>query len=332
MAHLDAYNRPISYLRISVTDRCNLRCTYCMPEEGVAWRPHEEILSYEEIETVVRAAAELGISKIRLTGGEPLVRLGILDLVKNLARIPGIDDLAMTTNGMLLARYAADLARAGLDRVNISLDTLDPGRFRHITRREGLSDVLAGIEAARAAGLQPIKINTVVIRGLNDDEVADLAAKSRDAEWWNIRFIELMPIGDGHLMDAGWEEQVVTADEIRTRIESALGDLEPARMSTGNGPARYYRLHGAAGTIGFITPISEHFCYQCNRLRLTADGQLRPCLLSDEEIDLRTPLRAGASPGRIKTLIVQSIKRKPMHHHLDLWSHPAGRVMSEIGG
>jgi cyclic pyranopterin phosphate synthase len=332
VAHLDAYNRPISYLRISVTDRCNLRCTYCMPEEGVPWRPHEAVLRYEEIETIVHAAAELGITKVRLTGGEPLVRMGIVELVRKIASIPGIDDLAMTTNGVLLARYAEDLVQAGLHRVNISLDTLDAERFRRVTRCGNLRDVLAGIDAARQAGLRPIKINTVVIRGLNDDEVVELAAKTLEADWWNIRFIELMPVGNGRLMTEAWEERVVTARETRERIEAALGALEPARMSSGEGPARYHRLPGADGTIGFITPISEHFCYRCNRLRLTADGQLRPCLLSEQEIDLRTPLRQGATVGSIKTLIVEGINCKPMRHHLDEHVHLEGRAMSEIGG
>jgi cyclic pyranopterin phosphate synthase len=331
MAHLDAYNRPISYLRISVTDRCNLRCVYCMPPEGVVCRPHEEILRYEEIETVVRAAAGLGISKIRLTGGEPLVRLGIVNLVRNLARIPGIDDLAMTTNGILLSRYAADLAEAGLQRVNVSLDTLRPERFQRITRLGRLEDVLAGMEAAWRAGLEPIKINTVVIRGMNDDEAVDLARKTMEAGW-NVRFIELMPVGNGVLADGDWRERMVTAAEIREKIEAALGELEPAKMSTGGGPARYYRLSGAKGTLGFITPISEHFCYRCNRLRLTADGQLRPCLLSDYEINLRTPLRQGADVDQIKGLLLKGIESKPMQHHLDEWKRPENRVMSEIGG
>jgi cyclic pyranopterin phosphate synthase len=303
-----------------------------MPKEGIPWHPHREILRYEEIESIVRAAAELGITKVRLTGGEPLVRQGIVDLVRQVAHIRGIDDLAMTTNGMLLARHAKDLGDAGLHRVNISLDTLDAERLRRITRRGELADMLAGIEAARRAGLRPIKINTVVIRGLNDDEVVDLAAKTLEADWWNIRFIELMPLGNGGLMTEDWEDRVVTAGETRQRIESALGDLEPAKMSTGNGPARYHRLPGAKGTIGFITPISEHFCYKCNRLRLTADGQLRPCLLSEQEIDLRTPLRQGATVDELKTLIVQGINRKPLRHHLNEHTHSEGRTMSQIGG
>ncbi|MEA3396556.1 MAG: GTP 3',8-cyclase MoaA [Chloroflexota bacterium] len=331
MAHLDAYNRPISYLRISVTDRCNLRCIYCMPPEGVPWHPHEEILRYAEIETIVRAAAELGISKIRLTGGEPLVRRDIVDLVHALSRVPGIDDLAMTTNGTLLARYAEDLAEAGLRRVNISLDTLRPERFHSITRLGRLEDVLNGMEAAQRAGLEPVKINTVVMRGMNDDEVVDLARKTMEAGW-NVRFIEPMPVGNGMLAEGEWREQVVTGKEIRERIEAALGPLEPAKMRAGNGPARYYRLPGASGTLGFITPISEHFCIHCNRLRLTADGQLRPCLLSDYEIDLRTPLRQGADVVQIERLLLQGIASKPLQHHLDERERPENRGMSEIGG
>ena len=331
MPCLDAYNRSISYLRISVTDRCNLRCIYCMPPEGVHWRPHEDILRYEEIETIVRAAAEMGISKVRLTGGEPLVRPGIVDLVRILAHIPGIDDLAMTTNGILLPRYAAALAEAGLRRVNVSLDTLRADRFQRITRLGRMEDVLAGIEAAQEAGLEPIKINTVVIRGMNDDEVVDLARKTI-AAGWDLRFIEMMPVGNGVLADGSWRERVVTALEIRGKIEAALGRLEPAKVNVGGGPARYYKLPDAKGTLGFITPISEHFCYRCNRLRLTADGQLRPCLLSDQEIDLRTPLRQGADAAQIKALLLRGIESKPLHHHLDECLRPESRVMSEIGG
>ncbi len=330
MAHLDAYNRPISYLRVSVTDRCNLRCIYCMPPQGVPWRPHADILRYEEIETIVRAAAELGVSKVRLTGGEPLVRPDVIELARMLARIPGVDDLAMTTNGILLASYAADLAAAGLRRVNVSLDTLQPERFGHITRGGHLGDVLAGIEAAQRAGLTPIKINTVVVRGMNEDEVLDFARKTRDAAW-HVRFIELMPVGNGGLIDEDWRARVVTAAEIKHEIEAALGPLRPAKMSVGGGPARYYCLPGAQGTLGFITPISEHFCYHCNRLRLTADGRLRPCLLSEQEIDLRTPLRQGADVAQIKALILQAIESKPPEHRLDE-QIPPGLAMSQIGG
>jgi cyclic pyranopterin phosphate synthase len=331
MAHLDAYNRPISYLRISVTDRCNLRCVYCMPPQGVDKRSHAEILRYEEIETVVRAAATLGITKVRLTGGEPLVRPGIVDLVRMLARVEGIDDLAMTTNAILLSNYAKGLAQAGLRRVNISLDTLRPERFERITRCGKLEDVLTGMEAARQAGLEPIKINTVVIREMNDDEVVDFARQTMEPGW-HVRFIEVMPIGNGMAVESNWKDHVVTAREIREQIKAVLGPLEPAKVLPGGGPARYYRLPGAKGTLGFITPISEHFCHQCNRLRLTADGHLRPCLLSDYEIDLRTPLRNGADEEQIKMLILQSIVSKPLQHHLDESQPPKGRVMSEIGG
>jgi len=331
VTHFDAYSRPINYLRISVTDRCNLRCLYCMPPEGVPWRPHEQILRYEEIETVVRAATELGISKVRLTGGEPLVRPGIVGLVRMLARVPGVDDLTMTTNGVLLSRYAEALAEAGLRRVNVSLDTLRAERFHRITLLGRIEGVLAGIKAAHRAGLEPVKINTVVIRGMNDDEVVDFAQKTTD-EGWNVRFIEWMPIGNGQCMGRRWLDGVTTAEEIRHKIEAALGKLQPARAGTGGGPARYYRLPGAKGTIGFITPVSEHFCFRCNRLRLTADGQLRPCLLSDEEIDLRTPLREGADVTQIKALILQGIECKPLQHHLDECKRPEKRVMSQIGG
>ncbi|HID90183.1 MAG TPA: GTP 3',8-cyclase MoaA, partial [Anaerolineae bacterium] len=283
----DTYGRPIQYLRVSVTDRCNLRCVYCMPEEGIPLISHEEVLRYEEIVRVVRIAVEMGFVHVRLTGGEPLVRKGIVDLVRELACIPGLDDLSMTTNGILLARHAEDLARAGLRRVNISLDTLRPDRFRRITRWGRLEDVLEGREAALAAGLRPVKVNTVVVRGLNDDEVVDLARLTLEPDW-HIRFIEVMPLGEG----AHWAgDGVVSAAEIRRRIEAALGPLTAVRGEAGAGPARYYRLPGAEGTLGFISPVTEHFCHACNRLRLTSDGRLLPCLLSGVAIDLRTPLR-----------------------------------------
>jgi cyclic pyranopterin phosphate synthase len=299
-----------------------------MPPEGVPYRSHEEILRYEEIELIVRAAASLGISKVRLTGGEPLVRLGFVELVRMLARTPGIDDLAMTTNGTLLARYAAELAEAGLKRVNVSLDTLQPERFRQITRRGDLATVFEGIAAAREAGLVPLKINTVVVRGLNDDEVVDFARLALEGDW-HVRFIELMPLGT-NIAWAG--DGYVSVGEVRRQIEDTLGELVAAKVGVGNGPARYYRLPEAAGTIGFISPVSEHFCYQCNRLRLTADGRLRPCLLSDYEIDLRIPLRQGAGLTEIRELFIRSIRAKPERHHLDESVAPRERAMSEIGG
>jgi len=274
----DSFQRPIDYLRISVTDRCDLRCIYCMPPDGICPLPHSEILTYEEILAVVQAAAELGIKKVRLTGGEPLVRLGLPKLIKMLAQVETIDDISLTSNGTLLGRYAADLQRAGLRRVNVSLDTLKPDRFKYITRSSyDLDDVLQGIEAARSVGLNPVKMNVVVMAGINDDELLDFATRTIEEEW-HVRFIELMPAA-GVSTTAS---QFVSVSEMRKRLE-ALGELEPCLPSVGNGPAKYFRFHQAKGTIGFITPVSEHFCIHCNRLRLTADGKLRPCLLSTKK-------------------------------------------------
>jgi cyclic pyranopterin phosphate synthase len=320
----DSFQRPINYLRISVTDRCNLRCVYCMPEEGVTLMSHADILTYEEIYAVAKVAAGLGINKVRLTGGEPLVRLGLADLVRMLAGIEGIDDLSLTTNGILLAGKAAELKEAGLRRVNISLDTLRPERFREITRCGELEDTLKGIAAARAVGLEPVKINVVVMAGINDDELVDFARKSI-AEDWNVRFIEHMPV------TAEESINLVSVKDMKKRLD-VLGKMEPVKMAVGNGPAKYYRFPGAAGTIGFITPITEHFCYQCNRLRLTADGKLRPCLLSEQEIDLRGALRSGASPDELKQLVEQAIACKPERHHLAEGKKQKGRPFSQVGG
>jgi cyclic pyranopterin phosphate synthase len=236
----------------------------------------------------------------------------------------------MTTNGTLLSRFADELADAGLQRVNISLDTLRPERFAQITRLGKLEDALAGIEAAHRAGLRPVKINSVIIRGLNEDEILDLAQKTV-TDGWNLRFIEWMPIGEADLA-ADWSRCVVTTKEIRDQVEAALGALTPAKPEQGGGPARYYRLPHATGTVGFVSPITAHFCHSCNRLRLTADGQLRPCLLSDQEIDLRTALRAGAGMQQIKDLLLQGIEQKPMQHHLDQAQSAASRTMAQIGG
>ena len=328
MPYLDNFARPINYLRISITDRCNLRCVYCMPSEGIELRSHRDILTLEEISRVAEAAAAVGISKIRLTGGEPLARLGLPDLVQMISGTPGIDDISMTTNGTLLARHANELAAAGLNRVNVSLDTLRPERFRQITRRGTLADVWAGIKAAHMAGLNPIKLNVVVIRGLNENEVTDFAQMTL-ARPWHIRFIEIMPLGT----NAAWAgDGYVPMTKVRKLIEDAFGPLEPVGGPAGNGPARYYRLAGAVGTLGFISPVSEHFCFSCNRLRLTADGKLRPCLLSDYEMDLRAPLRAGASADKLADLLRAGIMRKPEGHHLSRGEMPSKRVMAEIGG
>ena len=326
----DTFNRRIDYLRISITDRCNLRCVYCMPEQGVQPCAHEDVLRYEEIERIVRSAVSLGIRKIRLTGGEPLVRRGVVDLVRTLAHIPGVEDLSMTTNGILLARYAGPLAEAGLHRVNISLDTLRPERFRAITRWGNLDDLLAGIDAAFAAGLEPVKINTVVMRGQNEDELVDLARQAA-AAGWHLRFIEWMPVGDA-AQHQNWHDHLVTAPEIRALIETALGALEPASVARGAGPARIYRLPGSRGTLGFISAVSQHFCATCNRLRLTADGKLRPCLLASDELDLRTPLRQGVSEAQLAALLEQAIRAKPGRHHLADHAEVSDRAMAQIGG
>ncbi|MBI2832422.1 MAG: GTP 3',8-cyclase MoaA [Chloroflexi bacterium] len=322
----DSFQRPINYLRISVTDRCNLRCAYCMPLDGIHPMPHADILTYEEIYTVAKAAAAAGINKVRLTGGEPLVRLGLPELVRMLAGIEAIDDISMTTNGILLARYATELKSAGLRRVNVSLDTLKDERFRSITRGAyGVADVLEGIKAAKSAGLKPVKINVVVMAGMNDDELIDFAAKTIDDEW-HIRFIEHMPFGDG-----ASAASFVSVNDMRKNIET-LGQLEPCQAGVGNGPAKYFRFPGAKGTVGFITPVTEHFCFQCNRLRLTSDGKLRPCLLSENEIDLRKPLRSGISSEELKLLIEKAAACKPLQHHLSEGRVPKDRPFSQVGG
>ena len=322
----DSFHRPINYLRISVTDRCNLRCVYCMPVEGVSLVSHNDILTYEEICTVARAAAELGMNKIRLTGGEPLIRSGLPRLIEMLAKIDGIDDISLTTNGTLLGRYAAELKQAGLRRVNVSLDTLKPDRFKLITRHgNNLGEVLEGIEVARSVGLNPVKLNMVVMAGINDDELLDFAAKTITEEW-HVRFIELMP-----LVGEGTSPQFISASEMRQRL-GRLGELEPCLPTVGNGPAKYFRFPQARGTIGFITPISEHFCFQCNRIRLTADGKLRPCLLSDYEVDLKQPLRSGISLAGLKKLIEEAVAGKPQRHQLAKGYVPKQRPFSQVGG
>jgi GTP 3',8-cyclase len=322
----DTYQRTINYLRISVTDRCNLRCLYCMPEEGIKLMSHLDILSYEEILTLVKAAAALGIDKVRLTGGEPLVRAGLSDLIRMIAEIDTIKDISMTTNGVLLAKYAAELKEAGLDRVNISLDTLKPERFHQITRCGKLEDTLKGIAAALEADLTPVKINMVVMAGVNDDEIVDFAKKTI-TDGWNVRFIEQMPVA------ATGEKapELFSVKDMKLRIDP-LGKMEPFKMRTGNGPAKYYKLPGASGTIGFITPVTEHFCSECNRLRLTADGKLRLCLLNEDEVDLREPLRSGASIDELKTLIKDAINKKPKGHTLGEEGRHKGRPFSQVGG
>ncbi len=322
----DSFQRPINYLRVSVTDRCNLRCIYCMPTSGVNLMSHSDILTYEEVYTVVQAAAQLGISKVRVTGGEPLVRSGLPKLIQMLTQIDAIDDISLTTNGILLSDYASELKSAGLRRVNVSLDTLKPDRFESITRGRGLSAVLEGIEVARSVGLNPVKINVVVMAGINDDELLDFAAKTID-DGWHVRFIELMPVADEGITN----HQLVPVRDMRERLES-LGELELCLLAIGNGAAKYFRFPGATGTIGFITPVSEHFCFHCNRLRLTADGKLRPCLLAEDEVDLKQPLCSGVSLTGLKQLIEETVARKPLRHHLVEGRVPKDRPFSQVGG
>jgi cyclic pyranopterin phosphate synthase len=318
---VDGFGRAIDYLRVSVTDQCDLRCQYCRPQSLPIARPLPGVLTNDEVAAVVRAAALLGVRKVRLTGGEPLLRRGIVQLVELLAEIPGISDLSLTTNGMRLSALAQGLAGAGLKRVNVSLDTLRADRFVQITGAPGLERVLQGIEAARAAGLQPIKVNTVVMRGVNDDEIGDFAALSV-RNGWHVRFIEVMPIGQAN------DSLLVGAEEIRGRLPG----LTPDKGVIGHGPARIYRLPGASGTVAIISPVTDHFCQGCNRLRLTADGKLRPCLLDDGEVDLRAALRSGAPADELARLIVQTVANKPEQHHLADGRSPHLRTMTQIGG
>ncbi len=322
----DSFRRRIDYIRISVTDRCNLRCAYCTAE-SVPHLPHDEILSYEEIRRVVQAAVGLGMRRVRLTGGEPLVRPNLSTLVKLLYQIEGIDDIALTTNAILLSRYAAELKAAGLKRVNISLDTFKADKFKQITGGDKLKDVLSGIETARRVGLNPVKINTVVLKGFNDDELVDFAQMSV-SQGWHIRFIEHMP-----LVTAGAEKaQLVAIKDMMAIIQRPLGVLEPCWPASGNGPAKYYQLSGAKGTIGFIGPVTDCFCSECNRFRLTADGRLRPCLLEDSEVDLKGPLRMGASIEELKKLMHQAAVLKKEQHCLSEEFVPSKRQMWQIGG
>ena len=324
----DAFHRPITYLRISVTDRCNLRCVYCMPEAGLPWIAKSDILSFDEIARIVRAAAKVGVRSIRLTGGEPLIRPDLERLVATIAATPGIEDIALSTNGLLLADQAQTLAAAGLTRANISLDTLREDRFKAIARRPGLDRVLAGIDAAFAAGLGPIKLNCVVMRGQNDDEVADFAELTRRRPV-AVRFIEVMPVEENV---GGHASQYISATEILDRIR-AIGDLHPVDGPRGNGPARYYAFDGALGSVGVISPLSHDYCDTCNRVRLSADGRLKLCLFGDHFIDLRTPVRDGAGDETLIGILRGSMYVKPERHHLDVGTTASAmRALSEIGG
>jgi cyclic pyranopterin phosphate synthase len=323
----DRFGRVISYLRISLTDKCNLRCVYCMPEDMV-FRPNDSLLQDDELLMLVRVFADLGFWKIRLTGGEPTVRQNIVEIVRGIAHTPGIRNLSMTTNGILLDELAQPLADAGLQRVNVSIDTLDPVRFRRITRWGSLDQVWAGVEAAERAGLTPVKLNAVVVRGFNDGDVTELAKLSLDHDW-QVRFIEMMPFGD---VATFAREQIVTDAEIREKIADEYMPLELVDDGRLDGEARIYHFPNAKGTVGFISTVTAPFCASCNRARLTADGLLRLCLLRDKEVDLLTPLRQGATEDDLRQIILDGIWWKPWGHGLAEDVIPLTRVMSQIGG
>lgn len=323
----DSYGRRINYLRISLTDACNLRCVYCMPEQ-MKFRPRQELMTDDEIIFLVRVAASLGVTKIRLTGGEPSIRPGVVDLVAEMARTPGIQDLAMTTNGLLLDKLARPLAAAGLKRVNISIDTLDATKFRTLTRWGNVDDVWRSIQAAEEAGLRPIKLNSVIVRGFNDgQDMIDLARLTLENDW-EVRFIEMMPFGEISDFQQG---NVVSFAEMRQRIEAVFGPLEEAGYDFVD-PSRPYRIPGALGTLGFISSVTEPFCQGCGRVRLTADGKLRLCLLRDEEVDLLTPLRAGAGFEDMRVLMRDGAFHKPWGHGLAQGVFADNRAMNQIGG
>jgi len=324
---LDRFGRHIQYLRLSLTDRCNLRCVYCMPEDMI-FRPNADLMQDGEILLLVGLFAGLGFHKIRLTGGEPTLRANLVELVQEITRTPGIQSVSMTTNGILLPRLAAPLAIAGLQRINFSLDTLDPEKFRRLTRWGKLEDVWNGIMAAEQAGLTPVKINAVIAAGYNDGDVVDLARLSISKPW-QVRFIEMMPFGGTTEFQL---QQAVTSDQVQQRIEAELGILEVANGGELDGEARVFRLAGAKGDIGFISSVTRPFCASCTRARLTADGVLRMCLLREYEIDLLTPLRAGASVDEIRQMILDAVWNKPWGHGLSDGEVAVNRIMNEIGG
>jgi cyclic pyranopterin phosphate synthase len=325
---VDPYKRKINYLRISVTDRCNLRCRYCMPEEGIPLIRHEDILTYEEILRIVRVFASEGISKVRLTGGEPLIRKGIVDFISRLSKIEELKDLSLTTNGILLKEFAQDLKQAGLKRINISLDSLKKDRFLQITRRDGFEQVWAGIEEALRVGLSPIKINMVAIKGLNDDEIESFARLTIHLPL-TIRYIEYMPSGNGE----EWQESdILTIPRIKSHLEN-IGKLIPIPSDQWDGPAKRFRIEGAIGEIGLIGAISSHFCKECNRIRLTPDGRIRTCLFSDDEIDVREILRSGGTDQDLKGRLLVALATKPERHHINTHQFKkCQRNMSAIGG
>lgn len=325
---VDHSKRIINYLRLSITDRCNLRCTYCMPEEGIDFVPHDEILTYEEMLHLVKLSVNQGIRKVRLTGGEPLVRKGFIPFLKRLCKIKELHEISLTTNGVLLKEYAAEIKECGVCRINVSLDSLKAERFFCITGRDYFDRVWEGIQEVERLGFNPIKINVVVIKGINDDEILDFGRLTLEKPY-HIRFIEFMPVGKQN----SWsDEKFVSVDKIYKQIQS-IGDLKPIRPDPFGGPAQRFVLDGGKGEIGFIGALSNHFCEKCNRLRLTAEGHLRSCLFSDREIDIKTPLRNGKEDAYLLKLIKLAIENKPEdHEHINQGPRKCVRQMSSIGG
>jgi cyclic pyranopterin phosphate synthase len=332
---IDNLGREISYLRVSITDRCNYRCIYCKPEEQFKFIPHEEILRYEEIVEIIEEAVNLGVTKVRITGGEPLVRKGVVDFIKKLREIKKLEDISLTTNGFFLSEYAEKLKNAGLNRVNISLDSLQEEKYKKITRGGSLEKALKGIDSALKVGLLPIKINTVLIRGINDDEVEDFVRLALERPL-NIRFIEFMPSGEEVINE--FENKFISVQEIKEKlIKKYL--LDPIKISTANGPAKYYQIKGGQGTIGFITALSQHFCETCNRIRLTSEGKLRPCLFSNKDVDIKQAIRKAKTDDKIirskiiRNNIEKAINIKPEGHKLnEKFSNRDSFKMSKIGG
>jgi cyclic pyranopterin phosphate synthase len=328
IATKDNFQRKIDYLRVSVTDRCNLRCVYCMPEDGVPNIPHSSIMRFEEIELLIRAAISIGFTKVRLTGGEPLVRKGICNLVEIIRQIEGLGDLSLTTNGTLLSDKAKELKEAGLDRVNISLDTLRPERFYEITRRDLFYKVIDGIDAALEARLDPVKINVVLIHGTNDDEIDDFVEITREKPI-SVRFIEFMPISH---MSEWTRKKVIPSSDLKSEIQKKY-ELIPISDNKGSGPSQDFRVKGFSGSVGFITPVTEVFCERCNRIRVTSNGRIRSCLFSDEEHDILPLLRDGRDLDEIADQIKKSISKKPMCHNIDgVQFRSCQSSMSKIGG
>jgi GTP 3',8-cyclase len=328
----DKFDREINYLRVSITDRCNLHCNYCRPKEGISLKGHDDILRYEEIIKVVSAAVKMGLIKVRVTGGEPLLRRGFIDFLTALNSIEGLQDISLTTNGILLEKFAERIYRAGVHRINISLDSLDEVKYARITNGGNLDAVFRGIAKAAEVGFSPIKINTVALKDFNEDEVLAFAQLAVDKPF-QVRFIELMPMGQAGSDNA---EDYLPAGQIIQKINSHY-ELEPlaGKKNKSDGPAKIFKIKGGCGEIGFINPVSSHFCATCNRLRLTADGKLRVCLLKDEEIDLRKALRENCSDAELEKLIREAVILKPKQHDLactDRHLRKCHREMSSIGG